>query len=118
VVKSGSSNGAWIEGAIWQWNACGVVTRLLFRYQKIIRAGHLASTLALTKPLVFFNTLIKYAGDYFPVFTRIRAYHILRANVPLESLEGLKIDKDANRLDCTGLPIGIARCMQVSGTLK
>lgn len=76
---------------------------------------HLASTLASDKAIEFLVS-IHYSSEYFDAIRHSIKAHSFSANIKAETLEA-KIVQDADRLDALGA-VGIARCMQVSGTLN
>ena len=76
---------------------------------------HLASTLAGDKAVEFLMS-IHYPSEYYKAIHHAISAHSFSANISPESLEA-KIVQDADRLDALGA-IGVARCMQVSGSLN
>jgi uncharacterized protein len=76
---------------------------------------HLASTFAGDRAIEFLIS-VHYPSEYYmEIHHAIRA-HSFSANINPESVEA-KIVQDADRLDALGA-VGIARCMQVSGSLN
>lgn len=73
-----------------------------------------ASTMAANKAIEFLSN-IGYPSQYHAAIHHAIRAHSFSANISPETLEA-KIVQDADRLDALGA-IGVARCMQVSGTL-
>ncbi|MBD5772294.1 HD domain-containing protein [Marinomonas colpomeniae] len=76
---------------------------------------HLASTFAGDRAVEFL-TSVHYPSEYYMAIHHAIRAHSFSANINPESVEA-KIVQDADRLDALGA-VGIARCMQVSGSLN
>lgn len=76
---------------------------------------HLASQLAGDKAIEFL-TSIDYPSEYYASIHHAICAHSFSAQIAPESIEA-KIVQDADRLDALGA-VGVARCMQVSGSLN